>query len=291
MQARARVLEGGRRDSLPLRYATMDRGPFDPPTGRQTSVVLARNVATGDHRLVTSIATRQAVCPGLEHTPGVCWGWGRRGGGRGSRLSSRSCSTRRRRRVGHARACGARRKTTEVLRVNLRTGRLELENDAVAESTYEGEVGWRDGARCWQRLLARSPPSHPPTHPRRPERGAQPLGRGGARSGGAGVGAAGVRGGGRHRRRAPRHAREGQGGAARRARGVLGRRQPVDAGAAAGGVHAAGELWALLAPRRRRAPAAPRRTRQLTRRQQRCWQACPPRAATPTFGARCSSTR
>jgi hypothetical protein len=35
------------------------------------------------------------------------------------------------------------RKGTEVLRINLRTGRLELENDHCAESSYETEVPLR----------------------------------------------------------------------------------------------------------------------------------------------------
>lgn len=38
------------------------------------------------------------------------------------------------------------RKSTEVLRINLRSGRLELENDATAESSYANEVRMRSGA-------------------------------------------------------------------------------------------------------------------------------------------------
>ena len=36
----------------------------------------------------------------------------------------------------------SRRKTTEVLRINVGNGTLEQDNDRVCESTYESEVGW-----------------------------------------------------------------------------------------------------------------------------------------------------
>lgn len=43
--------------------------------------------------------------------------------------------------IDHKHAWTPCRKSTEVLRINLRSGRLELENDVTAESSYENEVG------------------------------------------------------------------------------------------------------------------------------------------------------
>lgn len=129
---------------------------FSPAAARQTSVCLWRNRETGDHRLVTSISTRQAT--------GTAWP--RRGGRRGATAAAAA-------RQPPCAACwpphshlpashGPCRKSTEVLRINLRTGRLELENDAIAESSYANEVrrscSWR---RCavW---LCQQPPANAP---------------------------------------------------------------------------------------------------------------------------------
>ena len=106
--------------------------PFSPAAPRQTSVALLRNVGTGDHRVVTSVSTRRARAAAAHSAAAAA-----PPPPPPARLLASPPPTPRRHPARTATAC---RKSTEVLRINLRSGRLELENDAWSESSYENEV-------------------------------------------------------------------------------------------------------------------------------------------------------